>query len=68
MDYFLQKETGKSRRDFACKCGCGFDTIDYELVRVIGYLLNYLEAYGFQATCAARSCVGARESGSVSSW
>lgn len=24
-----------SRAEFACKCGCGFDTVDAELVRVI---------------------------------
>lgn len=24
-----------SRREFACKCGCGFDTVDYETVAVI---------------------------------
>lgn len=24
-----------SRHEFACKCGCGFDTVDYELVTVL---------------------------------
>lgn len=24
-----------SRKEFACECGCGFDTIDYELVLMI---------------------------------
>ena len=24
-----------SRKEFACKCGCGFDTIDYELLEVL---------------------------------
>lgn len=24
-----------SRSEFACKCGCGFDTIDYELVNIL---------------------------------
>lgn len=24
-----------SRSDFACKCGCGFDTIDYGLMRIL---------------------------------
>ena len=24
-----------SRKEFACKCGCGFDTIDYELICII---------------------------------
>lgn len=23
------------RAEFACKCGCGFDTVDYELVRLL---------------------------------
>jgi uncharacterized protein YcbK (DUF882 family) len=24
-----------SRHEFACKCGCGFDIVDYDLVRVL---------------------------------
>lgn len=24
-----------SRREFACQCGCGFDTVDFELAQVI---------------------------------
>ena len=24
-----------SRREFACKCGCGFDTVDVELLQVL---------------------------------
>ena len=24
-----------SRKEFACECGCGFDTVDYELVMMI---------------------------------
>ena len=31
MEYF-------SRSEFACKCGCGFNTVDYELARVLDEL------------------------------
>ena len=27
-----------SRQEFACKCGCGFDTVDYQLVKVLEYI------------------------------
>ena len=26
------------RSEFACKCGCGFDTVDYELTKVLVYI------------------------------
>jgi uncharacterized protein YcbK (DUF882 family) len=29
-----------SRPEFACRCGCGFDTVDVELVRVLQMLRN----------------------------
>lgn len=32
-----------SRHEFACQCGCGFDTVDYELVKVIQRMCDYLE-------------------------
>lgn len=28
------------RQEFACKCGCGFDTVDYELAIVLDSLRN----------------------------
>lgn len=33
-----------SRSEFACKCGCGFDTIDFELVETLQKIRNRLEA------------------------
>ena len=29
-----------SRHEFACKCGCGFDTVDYELLTILQKLAN----------------------------
>jgi len=29
------------RAEFACKCGCGFDTIDYGLVKVLEQVREY---------------------------
>lgn len=34
MKYFKRKE-------FACKCGCGFDTVDYELAEVLDDLREH---------------------------
>jgi uncharacterized protein YcbK (DUF882 family) len=33
-----------SRREFACKCGCGFDTVDHELIEVLEDLREFLNA------------------------
>jgi uncharacterized protein YcbK (DUF882 family) len=30
-----------SRHEFACKCGCGFDTVDVELIPVLQALRDY---------------------------
>ena len=30
-----------SRHEFACRCGCGFDTVDYELVDILEKLSEY---------------------------
>lgn len=30
------------RSEFACKCGCGFDTVDYELLTALTRYRNYL--------------------------
>ena len=32
-----------SRWEFACGCGCGFDTADYALVNVLQSCVNYFE-------------------------
>lgn len=34
--YFLREE-------FACSCGCGFDTIDYELVKVLEAIRGHFD-------------------------
>ena len=33
--------TNFNRAEFACKCGCGFDTIDAELIKVLQELRDY---------------------------
>lgn len=33
-----------SRSEFACKCGCGFDTVDVELITVLERLRKYAGA------------------------
>jgi len=30
------------REEFACKCGCGFDTVDYELLKILQELRDEL--------------------------
>lgn len=32
-----------SRHEFACQCGCGFDTVDFELVNVIQAGCDYFD-------------------------
>lgn len=34
-----------SRKEFECNCGCGFDTVDYELVLVLQNAIFYFENY-----------------------
>lgn len=35
-----------SRKEFACKCGCGFDTVDHELVEVLqGCVDHFADLY-----------------------
>jgi uncharacterized protein YcbK (DUF882 family) len=31
------------RAEFACKCGCGFDTIDYETLKVLTYIREHFD-------------------------
>lgn len=33
-----------TRQEFACKCGCGQDTVDYELVGVLDRLRKYFNS------------------------
>lgn len=33
-----------SRSEFACKCGCGFDTVDSELVRALQDVRNHFNS------------------------
>lgn len=30
-----------SRKEFACKCGCGFDTVDHELITVLQDVIDH---------------------------
>ena len=32
-----------SRREFACKCGCGFDTVDFDLPTLIQGAVDYFQ-------------------------
>jgi uncharacterized protein YcbK (DUF882 family) len=32
-----------SRHEFACKCGCGFDTVDYDLVDILQRFRDFIE-------------------------
>ncbi len=43
-----------TRADFACKCGCGFDAMDYELLTVLEKISNL---YGPIAINCACRCV-----------
>jgi uncharacterized protein YcbK (DUF882 family) len=31
------------RSEFACKCGCGFDTVDYELIEVLNDIRTHFK-------------------------
>jgi uncharacterized protein YcbK (DUF882 family) len=31
------------RSEFACKCGCNFDTVDYELLRCLEYIREHFD-------------------------
>lgn len=33
-----------SRWEFACKCGCGFDTVDVHLVKMLQHLRDHFDA------------------------
>jgi len=33
-----------TREEFACKCGCGFDTVDFELVRILDYIREHFDS------------------------
>lgn len=33
-----------SRVEFACKCGCGYDTVDYALLRLLEVIRNHFNA------------------------
>ncbi len=34
-----------NRREFACKCGCGFDTVDVIIIRFLTHLRNKLSGF-----------------------
>lgn len=33
-----------SREEFACKCGCGFDTVDTQLIQVLEYVRTHFDS------------------------
>lgn len=33
-----------TRSEFACKCGCGLDTVDYKLVEILDEIRDHFEA------------------------
>lgn len=35
-----------SRSEFACKCGCGFDTMDWEVVTAVQEYLDHMKKFG----------------------
>ena len=48
-----------SREEFACKCGCGYDTADFELVNVLQSLVYFYEAQ-IHKPCAIHINSGSR--------
>ena len=32
-----------ARSEFACSCGCGFSTVDYELIKVLEYIREHFD-------------------------
>jgi uncharacterized protein YcbK (DUF882 family) len=41
-----------NREEFACKCGCGLDTVDYELLKVLEYIReNFGEPITINSGC-----------------
>jgi len=40
-----------SRHEFACKCGCGFDTVDVELLIVAELIREHIGAYTPNSAC-----------------
>lgn len=47
-----------SRSEFACTCGCGFDTVDHELITVLEDVRDHFDAPVFinsGARCRARN-------------
>lgn len=42
-----------SRREFACRCGCGFNAVDYELIYVLEFLRFYFNV-AIIVNCGAR--------------
>ena len=57
-----------SRSEFACKCGCGFDAVDVDLLAGLQALRDLSRAGGFQAilglerrmACGFGGCLGCR--------
>jgi len=39
------------REEFACKCGCGFDTVDTELLNVAETIREFIGSYSPSSAC-----------------
>ncbi len=46
--------TNFSRREFACNCGCGFDTVDYMLVLILEDLRNLFGGIKVNSGCRCK--------------
>jgi len=44
-----------SREEFACKCGCGFDTVDAELLNVAETVREHIGAYTPSSACRCKN-------------
>ena len=40
-----------SRKEMACKCGCGFDTVDIELIGILELIRSKIGAYSPSSVC-----------------
>ena len=40
-----------TRKEFACRCGCGFDTVDAELVALLDRIRGYFQAPVIVSSC-----------------
>lgn len=44
------------RKEFACKCGCGFDTVDYELITALQKCVDHFSNNGSRKVVVQINC------------